>query len=192
MKSNKIIFCLMIILTLVLLVSCGKKKGARIIYEDGIAQTGGSIEFGVQKKGSASNVEEAVKLVTIYVPLGEGKFRKELFEVDEITPKTVFDGLVHFGVLDEESIFQSYREYKDENIAPQLAGPGAKEGKELLEMTGDLYIENLTAGYLVGPDGKDIATSVEDGFGGLSAYLDAVVNTYVDNFGLVDCAINPA
>ena len=190
--KKKIFTIFLFILLILIMTSCKKKKrGGRVLG----STPSEPISFGVHPE-RGSNDDEIAYLVSIYIPTGSNragvqKFKKEMYELDVLTPEGVDAGLKYFGVIAEDSIFCDLRIMDSGN--EQDAGPGAKQGDKIRNAGLVRYVidtgYDLQSDMVNEDDYEDI--NVKDFTGRITSndILDAITRTFKENFQLVNCEL---
>lgn len=193
---KKIGLIILLVMTAILsLTSCKKKKhNWREVGND--VEATREVKFGAQAKdGTPSEIEDSVPLIVVYVPKGNGKYQKALYEVDKITPESITEALQYYGVIDSATSVDKYHE--EEVTEPQmmeLVGPGAKYAGEKKTKIGTITLRDFAAGNIIGDDGIELGEAAEkknpnDPFAAMGVYLDAATETYRENLNLLSCDV---
>ena len=104
--KKKIFTIFLFLMFIFIMTSCRKKKrGGKVLG----STPSEPVAFGVHPE-RGGNDDEIAYLVSIYVPTGSNKngiqrFKKEMYELDALTPEGVDAGLKYYGVISEDSVF---------------------------------------------------------------------------------------
>lgn len=191
------LICIMAVLSL---TACKKKKN----WHEVGGPEAPKVEFAPGKKsgvqysrGTESNPAK-VYLATIYVPTGrdekgESQYKTIMYEMEELTPEGLHEALVACDVITDDCLFIDFTMEKSDEV--QEMGPGAVGAKRDMEGTvryveldsiyenADEYMEANGGNY---PTGKNMKGLID-----MDDIYGAVLNTFAENYQLVNCYYQP-
>ena len=187
---NRIInICAIILLCCLSLFGCKKKVKHKWI-EVGAPTQSEVVRFGVQDR---EGDKDAVPIYSalIYYPIGRNKsgepqYKKYVYELESLTDEGIDEGLKYLGVIFPDS---KLVEFKIENSEQTMnAGPGGFAG-ETINKVGTVRYSNLGSPRDNSEDYEDEKN--KEGMVDVSDIIHCIVETYKENFQLVDCYFEP-
>ena len=190
--KKKIFTIFLFLMFIFIMTSCKKRKrGGKVLG----STPSEPVSFGVHPE-RGSNDDEIAYLVSIYVPTGSNKngvqkFKKEMYELEELTPKGVDAGLKYFGVISEDSVFCDLR--INDSGREENAGPGANQGAKIRNAGLVRYV--IDTGYDLQSDivnEEDYESVKITNFTGritTEDIVEAITKTFKENFQLVSCEL---
>ena len=204
---NKKLLTILILLYATTLVFVGckkeKQKGKHQWREYGAPTVSEIPSFGVHpERGSDSNAVP-VYVAPIYFPTGrdaQGKpqYRKIMYEMDSLTPFNIDAALRDLEIINPDALFCDIVILDSEGL--ELVGPGADNSKAYKVLTADgivryvvddkhvLESDLVNEGEYEGID--DVAKQV--GMITTEDVIDAITNTFKENFQYADCKLEAA
>lgn len=195
MKKKLFIFSIIMCMIIISLAGCKKKHNW---HEVGAKPVPPVEHFGVQYSKATESNPVYVYIATIYIPTGKNEkgqstYTTMLYELEELTPDNLFDALIDCGVLTEDSILIDFK--TTDSGKKEAVGPGAVGEMKTLKgevMYVDLDSDLINVDEYTDPKTDEIYEGKKAvGLIDMLDIYDAINNTFIENYQLVDCKCTP-
>ena len=190
--KKKLFVLLLLTLMIFTMISCKRKKSKGRVLNSTPSEP---VAFGIHPE-RGGNIDEVAYIVSIYIPTGANKkgvqvFKKEMYELSELTPEGVDEGLKYYGVISDDSVFCDLKIKKSDIF--QNAGPGAEAGKKINDEGIVRYVidngYDLQSDLVNEEEYLDVKVNKIEGLITTEDIVEAITRSFKENFQLVNCEL---